>query len=169
MPLEIICGDITKMRVDAIVNAANTALQMGGGVCGAIFRAAGEVELQAACDKLAPIKTGEAVITPAFKLPAIYIIHTAGPVYKDGRQGEEELLRSCYKNALALAKNAGCGSIAFPLISSGIYGYPKAEALQVAISTIADFLKKEEMTVNLVIFDKETYALATEVAAPYIK
>jgi O-acetyl-ADP-ribose deacetylase (regulator of RNase III) len=118
MPLEIIRQDITKMSVDAIVNAANTALQMGGGVCGAIFKAAGVDKLQAACNKLAPIQTGEAVITPVFNLPAKYIIHTAGPVYRDGKHGEAKLLRSCYVNSLKRALENNCESVAFPLISS---------------------------------------------------
>ena len=142
------------MRVDAIVNAANTALQMGGGVCGAIFKASGADKLQAACNNLGPIKTGQAVITGGFDLPAKYIIHTAGPVYKDGKHNEAELLRACYINSLALAQEAGCESIAFPLISSGIYGYPKEEALAVATSAIANFILKNDMTVYLVVFDK---------------
>jgi O-acetyl-ADP-ribose deacetylase (regulator of RNase III) len=120
MPFSIIRNDITTLRVDAIVNAANTSLQMGGGVCGAVFSAAGAERLQAACDNLAPIKTGEAVITQGFNLPAKYIIHAAGPVYRDGRHGEEALLRSCYINSLELAIKYNCESIAFPLISSGI-------------------------------------------------
>lgn len=157
MPFEIIRNDITKMRVDAIVNAANTALQMGGGVCGAIFEAAGETKLQAACNDLGPIKTGEAVITDGFKLPAKYIIHTAGPVYRDGKHGEAELLRSCYLNSLTLAQENGCESIAFPLISSGIYGYPKDEALAIATSAIASFILKNDMTVYLVVFDKNIW------------
>ena len=103
MPFTIVRNDITKINADAIVNAANTSLQMGGGVCGAIFCAAGAEMLQAACEKLAPIKTGEAVITQGFNLPAKYIIHTAGPVYLDGKQNEEALLRSCYINSLELA------------------------------------------------------------------
>lgn len=102
MPFTIIRQDITKITVDAIVNAANTSLQMGGGVCGAIFNAAGADRLQSACNNLAPIKTGEAVITQGFNLPAKYIIHVAGPVHHNGEQGEEALLRSCYINALAL-------------------------------------------------------------------
>ena len=136
MPFEITRNDLTKMRVDAIVNAANTSLQMGGGVCGAIFGAAGAEKLQAACNPLAPIKTGEAVITPGFDLPAKYVIHAAGPVYRDGNHDEEAQLRSCYTNALDLANKNGCESVAFPLISSGIYGYPKDEALAVATSAI---------------------------------
>ena len=154
MPLNIICGDITKMRVDAIVNAANTSLRMGGGVCGAIFNAAGAERLQAACDELSPIQTGEAVITKGFALPARYVIHTAGPVYRDGKQGEESLLRSCYTNALGLARKHGCKSVAFPLISSGIYGYPKDEALSVATTAIGDWLLNNDMEVNLVMFGK---------------
>jgi O-acetyl-ADP-ribose deacetylase (regulator of RNase III) len=157
MPVTIVNGDITKMDVDAIVNAANTALRMGGGVCGAIFGAAGAPALQAACDKLAPIGTGEAVITPGFALPAKYVIHTAGPVYKDGRHGEEALLRSCYTSSLKLAGENGCRSIAFPLISSGIYGYPKDEALSVAASAIDEWLLENDsdMNVLLVLFEKK--------------
>lgn len=158
MPFIICRNDITKMNVDAIVNAANTGLQMGGGVCGAIFRAAGPSELQAACDKLAPIRTGEAVITPGFKLPAKYVIHTAGPVYHGGRYGEEEQLRNCYLNSLKRAVENNCKSIAFPLISSGIYGYPKDEALEVASSAIQDFLKENDLDIYLAVFDKEAFA-----------
>ncbi len=149
MPFLIIQQDITKIKTDAIVNAANTALRMGGGVCGAIFRAAGAAELQAACDKLAPIQTGDAVITPGFRLPAKYIIHTAGPIYRDGKHGEAMQLRSCYSNSLNLALKNGFKSIAFPLISAGIYGYPKKEALSVATSAIQDFLAENEMEIYL--------------------
>ena len=142
------------MSVDAIVNAANTELRMGGGVCGAIFRAAGEEELRAACSPLAPIRTGEAVITPGFRLPARYVIHTAGPVYRDGRSGEEELLRSCYLQALTRAVENSCRSVAFPLISSGIYGYPHDAALDVATAAIRDFLTGCDLQVFLVLFDR---------------
>ena len=159
MPLTIVRNDITKMNVDAIVNAANTELQMGGGVCGAIFSAAGAEKLQAACNRLAPIQTGEAVITPGFDLPAKYVIHAAGPVYRDGKHNEEELLRSCYTNSLDLAQQNGCESIAFPLISSGIYGYPKDEALVVATDAIGKWLLKNDMEVSLVVFDKAAFAL----------
>lgn len=155
MSFTIIRQDITKMNVDAIVNAANTELKMGGGVCGAIFKAAGAKKLQAACDKLAPIKTGEAVITPGFDLPAKFVIHTAGPVYKNRSPEESErLLRSAYMESLRLAVENKCESIAFPLISSGIYGYPKAEALQVATSAIRDFLNEYDIDVSLVLFEK---------------
>ena len=160
MPFEIIRNDLTKMSVDAIVNAANTALQMGGGVCGAIFIAAGVEKLQAACNLLAPIKTGEAAITPGFDLPAKYVIHAAGPVYRDGKYGEEAQLRSCYTNALNLALQNDCESVAFPLISSGIYGYPKDEALAVATSAIGQWLLKNDMDVSLVVFDKEAVELS---------
>ncbi len=154
MPLEIIHGDITQIPADAIVNAANPQLQMGGGVCGAIFRAAGPKALQAACDKLAPIQTGQAVITPAFALPATYVIHTPGPVYsRQSPQESENLLVSCYRSCLTLAAEYGCRSIAFPLISSGIYGYPYQQALDTAIQTIQAFLKHHDMDVRLVLFD----------------
>lgn len=158
LPFIIVHQDITKMNVDAIVNAANTRLQMGGGVCGAIFKAAGASRLQAACDKLAPIGTGEAVITPGFDLPAKYIIHTAGPVYRDGRHGEEQQLRDCYINSLKLAVKNKCFSIAFPLISSGIYGYPKDEALRVATSAIQSFLDENDLEIYLAVFDKSAFS-----------
>jgi O-acetyl-ADP-ribose deacetylase (regulator of RNase III) len=149
------------MNVDVIVNAANASLQMGGGVCGAIFRAAGERELQAACDKVAPIHTGDAVITPGFGLNAKYVIHTAGPVYRHGdKERNETFLRSCYTNSLRLAAENGCESIAFPLISSGIYGYPKEEALAVATSAIMDWLKDGELDVYLAVFDKEAFTVS---------
>ena len=160
MPLNIIRNDITKMNVDVIVNAANTELKAGGGVCGAIFNAAGADKLQKACDKLVPVKTGEAVITKGFALPAKYIIHTAGPVYQGGNQNEEELLRACYKNSLDLARKKRCKSIAFPLISSGIYGYPKEEALSVATSTISEWLNNNYMDISLVVFDKAAFSIS---------
>ena len=161
MPFIIIRQDITKMKVDAIVNAANTELKMGGGVCGAIFRAAGAAKLQAACDKLAPIKTGEAVITPGFDLPAKFVIHTAGPVYnKRNPEESEKLLRSAYTTSLRVAVENKCESIAFPLISSGIYGYPKDEALQVATSAIRNFLDEHDIEVNLVLFDKSAFVIS---------
>ena len=162
MPFTIIRNDITKMCVDAIVNAANTNLQRGGGVCGAIFNAAGADKLQAACDKLAPVKIGDAVITQGFNLPSKYVIHAVGPVYRDGKQGEEELLRAAYINSLKRAVENDCESIAFPLISSGIYGYPKTEALQVATSAIKDFIANHDIDVSLVVFDKAAFAVSEE-------
>ena len=160
MPLTIIRNDITTMNVDVIVNAANAQLQKGGGVCGAIFSAAGSNELQRVCDTLAPIQTGEAVITPGFKLEARYIIHAVGPVYQDGKQNEEEKLRAAYRNSLYLALEHKCSSIAFPLISSGIYGYPKEEALNVALNEMRRFLDEHEMDVYLVLFDKSTFVIS---------
>ncbi len=152
MGLKLLQADITTLKVDAIVNAANTQLLAGGGVCGAIFRAAGVRELQAACNKLAPIRTGEAVMTPGFKLPAKFVIHTAGPIWSGGTQGEEELLRACYANSLKLAAANNLKSVAFPLISSGIYGYPPRAALQVAVNAIKDF--QGDLDVILTVMDK---------------
>lgn len=161
MPFHIVRQDITKMQVDAIVNAANTDLLMGGGVCGAIFNAAGAQKLQAACNKLAPIRTGEAVITPGFALPAKYVIHAAGPAYHPGEPERcRELLRSAYTESLKLAKKHRCKSVAFPLISSGIYGYPKDEALEVAKYAIEDFLQEHDMEVYLAVFDKSAFVLS---------
>jgi O-acetyl-ADP-ribose deacetylase (regulator of RNase III) len=154
MPLQIIRNDITKMDVDVIVNAANSALKMGGGVCGAIFKAAGVKELQAECDSIGGCETGNSVITKGYKLPAKHIIHTVGPVWNGGNNDEEKLLRSCYINSLNLAKEYKLQSIAFPLISSGIYGYPKAEAFKIAVTAIQDFLLENEMIVYLIVFDK---------------
>jgi len=162
MPFTIIRNDITKLHVDAIVNAANTDLAQGGGVCGAIFKAAGARELQAACDKLAPIKTGEAVITLGYNLPAKFVIHTAGPVYRGGKHEEEKLLRAAYTNSLKRAVENKCESVAFPLISSGIYGYPKAEALRVATAAIRDFISEHDIDVSLVVFDKAAFAVSEE-------
>ena len=163
MPFNIVRQDITKMKVDAIVNAANTDLQMGGGVCGAIFKAAGAAKLQAACDKLAPIKTGEAVITPGFDLPAKFVIHAAGPVYRyQNAEQSEKLLRSAYIESLRLAIENKCESIAFPLISSGIYGYPKDEALKVATPAIQDFLVNNDIDITLVVFDKSAFTVSRE-------
>lgn len=161
MPFTIVRQDITKMKVDAIVNAANTDLQMGGGVCGAIFKAAGAYELQAACNKFAPIRTGEVTITPGFALSAKYVIHAAGPVYHQwDPEQSEKLLRSAYANSLRLAVENKCESIAFPLISSGIYGYPKKEALRVATSVIEDFLSGYDMDVYLAVFDKAAFKIS---------
>lgn len=163
MPFAIVRQDITKMKVDAIVNAANTDLQMGGGVCGAIFKAAGTAQLQAACDKLAPIKTGEAVITPGFNLPAKNVVHAAGPVYRHwSKEQNEQYLNASYTNALKRAVENNCESIAFPLISSGMYGYQKDEALQVAISAIQNFLKDHDLDVTLVVFDKSAFTISRE-------
>ena len=149
------------MTVDAIVNAANTDLAMGGGVCGAIFKAAGVQELQAACNQVAPIKTGEAAITPSFALPCKYVIHAVGPVYRHwNAQQSEALLRSAYTESLRLASKNHIQSIAFPLISSGIFGYPKDEALKVASSAITDYLQSSDIDVFLAVFDKTAFAVS---------
>ncbi|WP_342599870.1 macro domain-containing protein [Psychrobacillus sp. FSL H8-0483] len=160
MPLEIVRNDITKMKVDVVINAANTALQMGGGVCGAIFSAAGAEQLQAACNEIGECPVGQAVITDGFQLQAKHIIHTVGPVWRGGTHNEEVLLTACYENSLALAASHDCQSIAFPLIASGIYGYPKEQALKIAISTISAFLLKHEMIVYLVVYDKQAFGLS---------
>lgn len=160
MPFEIIRNDITKLKVDAIVNAANTALLQGGGVCGAIFEAAGSRLLQKACDEIGSCKTGEAVITEGFALPAKYIIHTVGPIWTGGMEKESQLLKNCYKNSLELAKKENLTSIAFPLISSGIYGYPKDQALHIAITAIGEFLMTNDMLVYLIVFDKGSLLLS---------
>lgn len=160
MPLQIVRNDITKMEVDAIVNAANSHLKMGGGVCGAIFNAAGAKELQAECDSIGGCNTGDAVITKGHKLPAKYIIHAVGPVWNGGNSNEEKLLTGCYKNSLNLAKSYNLDSIAFPLISSGIYGYPKDKAFRVAVSAIQEFLLENDMMVYLIVFDKKAVEIS---------
>ena len=151
MPLKIVHGDITKMSVDAVVNAANTKLKMGGGVCGAIFSAAGAVKLQAECDSIGVCKVGEAVITSAYDLPAKYIIHTVGPIWRGGDHNEAKLLRSCYLNSYPWLKSMTANLLLF-LISSGIYGYPKDEAMEIAISAIEEFLRHHELEVYLVLY-----------------
>ena len=171
--IKIIQGDITTLAVDAIVNAANEVMLGGGGVDGAIHAAAGP-ELYDACLKVPEVRpgmrcpTGEARITPGFKLPAKFVIHTVGPVYRDGRHGEPEKLAECYRNSLALAAENGCKSIAFPCISTGIYGYPKEEAAKIAVKEVNGFLTQrrkgaenaEEMEVIFCCFgsrDKSVY------------
>ena len=156
MPFEIIRNDITKVHADAIVNAANASLLGGGGVDGAIHRAAGP-ELLAECRTLGGCETGGAKITGGYRLPAKYVIHTVGPVWHGGDRGEAQLLAACYRNALALALEYGCESVAFPLISAGTYGYPKDQAMSVAMDVIGKFLFEHDMTVYLVVFGRTEF------------
>lgn len=160
MPFEIVHNDITNMKTEAIVNAANKHLQMGGGVCGAIFRKAGSYELQKECNEIGKCEVGNAVITKGYDLDSKYIIHAVGPIWSGGNHNEELYLKNAYKNALNLAKKYEIKSISFPLISSGIYGYPKKEALDVAVKTIKEFLLKNDMDVYIVVFDRNAVSIS---------
>ena len=160
MPFEIIRNDITKVKADAIVNTANPDPVIGGGTDSAIYKAAGKEQLLAERKKIGVIAPGQAVRTDAFNLDAKYIIHTVGPAWKDGRHGERDILHACYRHSLALAAELLCESIAFPLIATGVYGFPKDEALQIALSEINQFLLSHEMKVIFVVFDAKAFALS---------
>ena len=164
MRIEAVRGDITSQVVDAVVNAANNALAGGGGVDGAIHRAAGHAELQRACRELGGCATGDAKATPAFALRARWIIHTVGPVWRGGASGEPDLLASCYRRSLEVALHLGAASVAFPAISTGVYGYPREEAAHVAIATLRSLngsgrMAEEVELVRLVAHDPQTLAL----------
>lgn len=161
--IKIVQQDITNMQLDAIVNAANKSLLGGGGVDGAIHRAAGK-ELLAACEKLNGCETGEAKITPGFQLKAKYVIHTVGPVWKGGKNGEEKLLENAYKNSLKLADKYDIQSIAFPNISTGVYRFPKEKAAKIAIKSVKEYLTEEKHTITqlfFVCYDRENYEIYT--------
>ena len=159
MPFEIVRNDIVNMKVDAIVNTANPRPIIGAGTDKAVHDKAG-ARLLLARKEIGNIAVGEAAITPAFDLDANYVIHTAGPIWKDGRSGEEELLAYCFRNSLGIAKKKACESIAFPLISTGSYGFPKPLALQIAVREISSFLMENEMQVYLVVFEKQSFELS---------
>lgn len=166
MPLIMVKGDITKMKVDAIVNAAKPSLLGGGGVDGCIHRAAGP-GLLAECQTLGGCATGSAKVTSAYSLPCKYIVHTVGPIWKGGAHGEHKQLASCYLASLTLLEGKDCKTVAFPLISAGAYGYPKEQAIKIAVDNIQKFLNEHEITVYLVFFDESSYQIGKKLFADF--
>lgn len=164
MKIHAICADITTLRVDAIVNAANGSLLGGGGVDGAIHRAAGP-ELLEACRVFGGCKTGEARITPGFRLPARFVIHTPGPIWHDGTRGEPELLRACYAHCLTLASQSHCQSVVFPCISTGVYRYPPRAAAQIAIAAVREWTQDVPSEVVFCCYSEKDLAIYTELLA----
>ena len=163
MPFQIIRNDITKVKADAIVNTANPEVRVGAGTDSAIYQAAGKEQLLEARKNIGPLAPGQAAYTEAFGLNANYIIHTVGPVWIDGNHGERDILHLCYKKSLEIAAELACRSVAFPLIASGTYGFPKDEALSIALSEISNFLLTHEMKVVLVVFDRKAVELSRKV------
>lgn len=169
MPFQIIRNDLAKMQVDAVVNAANPGLVAGGGVCGSLFHEAGFENLSRACRTIGGCEVGDAVVTPGFNLSARYIIHAVGPVWHGGQAGEAELLRRCYDRSLALAVELGLESIAFPLISTGGFGYPKTAALSVALESFSNFLVGHDLTIYLVVFDRGSVQISKTLFASVLE
>ena len=170
--ITIVKEGVTTADVDAVVNAANERLRAGGGVCGAVFADAGHADMQAACDAIGHCEVGSAVITPGFALKARYVIHAVGPKWHDGNSGEERLLASCYVRSLDLAAEHGCRSIAFPVISSGIFGYPKEEAWRVALTTCKEWLDCHpdvEMSVRFCVLGESSFALGNAILAEILR
>lgn len=163
MAFRIVRNDITKVKADAIVNTANPEPTYADGTDRAIYEAAGPELLLAERQRIGRLNVGQAAATPAFALPARYIIHTVGPSWQGGDQGEMQALRSCYENSLKIAEELGCESVAFPLISTGVYGFPKAEALELAVSVFSNFLLDHEMKIILVVFDSESFVLSGKI------
>ena len=163
MAFRIIRNDITKVSADAIVNTANPRPRYVSGTDYAVYMAAGADELLKERQKIGNIETGQAAVTPAFALSAKYIIHTVGPEWVDGEHGEREAVKSCYENSLCLAKDLGCESIAFPLIATGVYGFPKADALQIAVTVFSEFLTDTDMEIILVVFDEDSFVLSGKI------
>lgn len=168
MLLKIVYGDITNISCDVVVNAANSSLLGGGGVDGAIHKAAG-AGLLLECMKLGGCRVGQAKITKGYRLPCKHVIHTVGPKWHGGKNGEEELLISCYQNSVTLGMEYQCQSFAFPLISAGVYGYPKEDALRIAVETLAPLAQKYSLDISIVLFDRNIVEIAQEKYPSWVK